>query len=299
MSSRGRSTTADLESLEIDNRRPLALLSGVTDDLTRALDGVRSRMRSAPEAAIVLGSGLGEVVGQVEEPTTLPYGAIPGMPSPSVQGHGGELVLGRLGGRSVVILRGRVHLYEGRSPDDVVFGVRLAIRLGARTIVLTNAAGGIADPLLPGSLMRITDHLNLTGRSPLVGDAAAELGERFVDLGNAYDPELGARVDAFASEASIDLHRGVYAGLLGPSYETPAEIRMLRALGADAVGMSTVLETIAARQLGARVVGVSCITNRAAGLSDERLSHEEVQRVGRQAQRDFGKLLVGVMGALS
>jgi purine-nucleoside phosphorylase len=266
--------------------------------LESARDDVRKTVPEAPDVAIVLGSGLGDFAARIRGAARVPYGAIRGMPVPHVHGHGGQLVAGELGGRAVVALQGRVHLYEGRAIDEVVFGVRLATLLGAKTIVLTNAAGGIADALAPGTLMRITDHLNLTGNNPLVGAAALELGERFVDLGDAYDRAIGERVDALAAAKNLVLHRGVYAGLLGPSYETPAEIRMLRAMGADAVGMSTVLETIAARQLGARVVGISCITNRAAGLSDETLSHEEVQRVGKAAQARFGDLLEAIVEVL-
>ena len=266
--------------------------------LETAAASVRRRHRGRPAVALVLGSGLGALADTFEEAVAVPYAEIEGMPRSSVPGHAGRLVLGRFEGVQTVAMQGRMHLYEGFSPLDVVFGVRLMRRLGAEVLLVTNAAGGIAERLQVGSLMRIEDHLNLTGRNPLVGPEEPGLGPRFVDMTEAYDRRLGTLAEEVAAAGDIELHRGVYAGLLGPSYETPAEIRMLRTLGADAVGMSTVLEVIAARQAGMRVLGISCITNRAAGLSEATLRHEEVAEVAARVQERFGRLVRGIVRRL-
>lgn len=265
--------------------------------LRSALDAALARLAplgAPPDLGIVLGSGLGSLVDRVSEPTRLPYSEIPGMPTPSVVGHGGELVVGRLEERRVALLSGRAHLYEGHPPERAVFGVRVLARWGVPVVLLTNAAGGIADGLRPGSLLLLEDHLNLTGQNPLVGPNDDALGPRFPDLSDAYDAELRALATRVAAELSLPLPSGIYAGLLGPTYETPAEIRMLRALGASAVGMSTVLETIALRHLGARVLGLSCITNLAAGLGTEKLSHDEVAREAGKARVSFENLVLGI-----
>jgi purine-nucleoside phosphorylase len=239
-----------------------------------------------PTVGVVLGSGLGAFGERLE--TTTPYAEIPGMPVSTVAGHAGVLRQGLIGNVPVACLSGRVHLYEGHEPDAVVYGVRMLARLGCRAVLLTNAAGGIAEGLAPGSLMLIRDHLNLTGRNPLAG---AGSGTRFVDMTRAYDP----RFVAFAREAAVavgtTLHEGVYAGVLGPSYETPAEILMLRALGADAVGMSTVLEVIALRQLGVRVGAISCITNLGAGIAAEPLRHGDVEAIAQRTSAGFVALM--------
>ncbi len=265
-----------------------------TERLEAAYASIGGGRRARPTLALVLGSGLGALADTFEAASAVPYEEIEGMPRSSVPGHAGRLVFGRFEGVEAVAMQGRVHLYEGFSPLDVVFGVRLMRRLGAEVLLVTNAAGGIAERLEVGSLMRIEDHLNLTGRNPLLGPEEPGLGERFVDMTRAYDRELGALAEKVAGEQGVELHRGVYAGLLGPSYETPAEIRMLRTLGADAVGMSTVLEVIAARQAGMRVLGISCITNRAAGLSEGLLSHEEVADVAARVEERFARLVRGV-----
>ncbi|HKQ71265.1 MAG TPA: purine-nucleoside phosphorylase, partial [Polyangiaceae bacterium] len=238
--------------------------SGALDSAAAA---VSSKASVRPTVGVVLGSGLGAFGEQLEE--AISYDAIPEMPASSVPGHSGKLRLGRIEGVPVACLQGRAHLYEGNSPADVVFGVRLLAKLGCRAVLLTNAAGGIGPHLEPGDCMLVTDHLNLTGRNPLVGphESDGRAGVRFPDMSRAYDPRLGELAHAAARELGVELKEGVYAGLLGPSYETPAEIRMLRTLGADAVGMSTVLEVIALRQLGVRVAAISCITNLAAGIS--------------------------------
>lgn len=262
--------------------------------LEDAAAAVRAHSRLAPRCGIVLGSGLGGLAEAIDAETAVPYTAIPCMPVPTAQGHAGELVLGRLEGRPVVALRGRVHLYEGRTPADVVFSVRLLAALGAPVVILSNAAGGLNPVFQRGDLMLLTDHLNLTGTNPLVGPNDERLGPRFPDMSQVYDPVLCTLADDAGRAAGTPLRRGVYAGVLGPSYETPAEIRMIRALGADAVGMSTVLEAIAARHAGMRVLGIAVITN-AAGREtaprDRTLRHEDVLAAAAAS----GPRLVGVV----
>jgi purine-nucleoside phosphorylase len=241
-----------------------------------------------PRVGVVLGSGLGELADGIEESVRILYAELPHHPASMVSGHAGRLCLGLIEGVPVACMQGRVHLYEGHDPARVVFGVRLLAELGCSIVLLSNAAGGIARELEPGDLMRIEDHLNLTGTSPLLGPCGR--GVRFPDMTRAYDVELGAECARAAQELGIRLKTGVYAGLLGPSYETPAEIRMLSELGADAVGMSTVLEAIALRQLGVRVGAVSCITNLAAGRGVQPLNHREVELTAARAASDFVRL---------
>lgn len=272
-------------------------------ELARALEAAREAVRAgapgaAPEVAIVLGSGLGGLADTLEDARFVPYGALPGFPRSTVEGHRGRLALGRLEGREVVAMQGRVHLYEGYRGADVAFPIRVMLGLGARTLLVTNASGGVNPDFQAGDLMLITDHLNLTGTSPLLGENPAELGPRFPDLSEAYDPGLRDAARAVAAEAGLTLREGVYAGLLGPAYETPAEVRMLRTLGADAVGMSTVLEVIAARHAGARVLGISCIANPAAGLSLVPLRHEDVQSAATAARDRLTTLVRGVVGRI-
>ncbi len=277
----------------------MTIANPISQELARAADAVRARDGVAPAVGLVLGSGLGAFADTLANRCAIPYGEIPGMAASTVQGHAGRLVLGHHLGLGVAAMQGRVHLYEGHTPARVVLGVRLMIALGARTVVLTNAAGGIRPDLVPGTLMLIEDHLNLTGQSCLLGPNDDALGPRFPQLSDAYDPVLRALAAAVAGREGFELRSGVYAGLLGPSYETPAEIRMLRALGADAVGMSTVLETIAARHMGARCLAVSCITNRAAGLDAKAPSHAEVQASAQAARSRFEALLGGVLAQLA
>jgi purine-nucleoside phosphorylase len=242
---------------------------------------------------VVLGSGLGDFATQVEGAVRIGYGDIPTMPTPHVAGHAGELVLGEVSSVPVACLSGRAHLYEGHTPVDATFGVRLLAELGCRAVLVTNAAGGIRPSFVPGTLMVISDHLNLTGRNPLVGLNDERLGPRFPDLSVAYDAELRRAAHGVAQQLGFELAEGVYAGVLGPSYETPAEVRMLGRLGADAVGMSTVLEVIALRHRGVRVGGLSCITNSAAGISPTPLDHAEVQQVAAQVSERLTRLMVG------
>jgi purine-nucleoside phosphorylase len=230
-----------------------------------------------PEVGIVLGSGLGQFTDGVEIVARASFHEIPGMPVSGVPGHAGELIYAHVGAQRWAILRGRVHLYEGRAALEVTAGVRLLYALGCGTVILTNAAGTLNAAHAPGTWMQLSDHLNLTGTTPLLG------GAHFVDMSAVYDPGLRGEFLHLAKASGMTLHEGVYAGLLGPQYETPAEIRMLRTLGADAVGMSTVLEAIQARALGMRVAGFSCLTNWAAGMQPGELSHAEVLETGRDA----------------
>ena len=244
---------------------------------------VRARSDLVPEIGIVLGSGLGGLADELADSVAIPFADLPGWPAAPAPGHVGRLLLGRLDGVPVAMLQGRLHVYEGNDPGLVIQPVLLMGRLGARVVVLTNAAGGVDPDYGPGTLMIIADHLNLTGRTPLLGPNADAIGPRFTDLTETWSTRLRARLrEAFDGEG-VAFREGVYAGLLGPSYETPAEVRMLRALGADAVGMSTVLEAIAARWAGIELCGVSLITNAGAGYSGVPLSHEEVLAAGAEA----------------
>ncbi len=252
---------------------------------------VRGRTEHRPVVGVVLGSGLGQLADRAESAAVIPYDQIPEFPTPTVPGHAGRLVVGLLGGTPVALLQGRTHLYEGASPDAVVFGVRLLAWFGVRSLLLTCAAGGVNPELSPGRLVRITDQLNLTGASPLTGPNDDRVGPRFPDMSDAYDARLGEALEGCASRLGIGLARGVYAGIPGPSYETPAEIRMLRTMGADLVGMSTVLEAIAARHAGVRVAGLALVTNLAAGLSGGPIGHEEVLARGAAAREDLGRLV--------
>ncbi|HEU4407343.1 MAG TPA: purine-nucleoside phosphorylase [Polyangiaceae bacterium] len=244
-----------------------------------------------PLLGLVLGSGLGAFGDTLDDLDQTPYASIEHMPRPAVLGHAGNLCRGRVGGVEVACLQGRVHLYEGHDGDAVTFGVRLLARLGCRAVLLTNAAGGINPAFAPGDFMLIVDHLNLTGRSPLVGPNDESLGPRFPDMTRAYDPRLCELAREAARGAGARLHEGVYAALLGPAYETPAEIRMIRGLGADAVGMSTVPEVLALRHQGVRVGALSCITNVAAGLGPEPLDHAEVEATAKASRDAFVSLL--------
>ena len=267
--------------------------SSVAARLDDCVFAVRKRVTLEPRIGVVLGSGLGSFADSLEDAVRIPYRDLPHMPSPAVPGHPGNLCFGRVSGVPVVCMQGRVHLYEGYPVDKVVHGVRTMARLGARSVLITNAAGGLEPSWGPGDLMAVVDHLNLTGASPLVGPNDDALGPRFPDLTTAYDPDLRRILQAVAHSARIDLREGVYAALLGPSYETPAEVRMLRMLGAQAVGMSTVSEVIALRHMGVRVGALSCITNLAAGIATRPLQHAEVESTARSRRADIAVLLTG------
>ncbi len=244
---------------------------------------VRARSSLVPAVGIVLGSGLGGLADDLEDAVAIPFADLPGWPTATAPGHVGRLLLGRLGGRPVVMLQGRFHMYEGNDPGLVIQPVLLFARLGAKAVFLTNAAGGLDPGFGPGTLMVISDHINLTGKNPLIGPNAADVGPRFPDLTNAWSPRLRALLHGAAAAEDVALAEGVYVGLTGPTYETPAEVRMLAALGGHAVGMSTVLECIAARWAGLEVVGVSLVSNAGAGYSGEPLTHEEVLASGLEA----------------
>lgn len=248
-----------------------------------------------PNVVVILGSGMSEVLGDLQTEVEIPFHQIPHVPAVSVQGHTGVLSIGKLGAHRVAVSRGRLHFYEGIPMSEVVFPQRAMALAGAQTFLLTNAAGGISGKLKPMSLMLIRDHLNMMGTSPLIGPNLQELGTRFPDMTEAYDAPLRGVFRKVAAELKIDLPEGVYVGLHGPTYETPSEVKMYQMLGGDAVGMSSVPETIALRHMGRRVAGVSCITNLAAGLSSENLTHEEVLQNAKQAHKALSALLRGVI----
>ena len=259
--------------------------------LDALVSAVRARSALTPRLGIVLGSGLGGLADELDDPVAIPFAEFPGWPEATAPGHVGRLLLGTLAGVPVVMLQGRLHIYEGNDPGLVVQPTLLFQRLGADIVVLTNAAGGINPEYGPGTLMVIGDHLNLTGKTPLTGPNADALGARFPDLTDAWDPELRRRLHAAGEAEGIPLEEGIYAGLLGPQYETPAEVRMLRILGADSVGMSTVLECIAACWAGLRVCGISLVTNLGAGYSGQPLTHEEVLAAGAEAGPGLARVI--------
>lgn len=252
----------------------------------------------APEIAITLGSGLGDLADHLVDAVQIPYGEIPHFPVSTVAGHKGQFVVGKLEGREVLCMQGRFHYYEGYDLKQVTLPVRVMKLLGISTQIVTNAAGGINTGFRPGNLMLIEDHLNLTGENPLIGENLEVFGDRFFDMTVAYDAEYRALAEQLAAELNIPLQKGVYAWLTGPNYETPAEIRYLRAIGADAVGMSTVPEVLVARHSGLRVCGISCITNLAAGMGDGLLSHEEVKETADRVKVDFIRLVTALTGRM-
>jgi purine-nucleoside phosphorylase len=267
--------------------------------LDEAVARIRQETELAPRVGVVLGSGLGGLADEVANRLEIPYAEIPGWPASTAVGHAGVLVLGEIAGFPISVMRGRAHLYEGIGADKVVFGIRVLGRLGIRTLVVTNAAGAINTAFRPGQLALVSDHVNLQGTSPLVGPNDDTLGPRFPDMSDAYDPELRRQAHEAAERLGIDLVEGVYAGWLGPQFETPAEIRFLRAAGGDLAGMSTVQEVIAARHLGIRCLGISVVTNMAAGVLPERIDHEAVLEVGAQAAGTLTDLLRELVPTLS
>jgi purine-nucleoside phosphorylase len=262
---------------------------------------IRSRLGAEapqPRTALVLGSGLGAFADELEDARQIPYEEIPGFARPTVEGHAGRLVVGTVEGHAVAAMQGRFHFYEGYKLEEVTFPVRTLSLLGVRSLVLTNAAGGLNNSYAQGSLIVISDHLNLMGVNPLIGRNDARFGVRFPDMTEVYDHEYQDIAVTEAHGMNLELRRGIYAALSGPSYETPAEIRMLRLLGADAVGMSTVPEAIVARQMGLRVLGLSCITNMAAGTTDQPINHDEVIETGERVRATFAALLRRVIPKL-
>ena len=263
--------------------------------LDEATAFVREHTDIVPALGIVAGSGLSALGDLIEGAVRLPFADVPHMHAPTVVGHTGELVIGHLSGLPTVVLSGRVHGYEGHPMEDLVFGVRLLARIGTERVLLTNAAGGIQPWLSPGTLCRLVDHINMSGRNPLIGPNPAALGPRFPDMSHAYCPVFGGQIQRAAAAAGVDLQCGIYACVTGPSYETPAEIRMLRTIGATLVGMSTVPEAIALNHMGVTVGGISCVTNHAAGVSPNKLDHSEVKEVANEA----GPRLLALVSALA
>jgi purine-nucleoside phosphorylase len=271
------------------------------DEFSRAeaaAEFIRSKTALRPEIALVLGSGLGEFADTLADAARIPYGDIPHFPRSTAIGHAGRMVFGRIASTPIAVMQGRVHLYEGHSVRDVVFPIRVFGRMGIRAVILTNAAGGIAAEVQPGSLVLIRDHINLQAVSPVAGPNDERFGLRFFDMTTAYDAEFQRIAQEQAKQLGLKLGRGVYAALPGPSYETPAEIRYLNIIGADLVGMSTVPEVIAARHMNLRVLAISCVTNLAAGLSQQPINHLEVLEIGAHVQKDLVALLTAVIPRL-
>ena len=273
-------------------------VSSYYEDVQAAAERIRSASTAVPSTAVVLGSGLGGFASSLEGASSIAYGEIPNWPVSSVVGHEGRLVIGASGGRPIAALSGRAHLYEGHDLRTVTFGIRVLGLLGVKTLILTNAAGGINAGFTPGDLMVINDHINLLGSSPLTGPNDDRFGVRFPDLTNVYSPRLRRVADDTAAAQGLALRHGVYAAWHGPSYETPAEVRYLRIIGADAVGMSTVPEAIVARHMGIEVLGVSCITNFAAGVLPQPLNHDEVLETAKRVRDTFIRLLKGVIAGI-
>ena len=274
----------------------------MTDDFIQAESAsayVLSQTTLRPRIALVLGSGLGGFADELAESSKIPYARIPSFPRSTAIGHAGQLVIGKSGGVPVAAMQGRVHLYEGYSAREVVFPIRVFARMGIRAVILTNAAGGINREYKQGALVAITDHINLQGHNPLVGPNDERFGLRFPDMTQAYWKPYRDLAFEAARKLGKPLHEGVYAGLLGPSYETPAEIRYLRTIGADLVGMSTVLEVIAARHLGLKILAISCVTNMAAGILDQIIHHQEVLDTGERVRGDFVALLRAVLAEIA
>jgi purine-nucleoside phosphorylase len=268
------------------------------DEVKEAADAIRSRVRELPLVAIVLGSGLGEFANSLTDAVSMPYAELPNWPASRVIGHEGRLVIGTSRGRTIAALAGRSHAYEGHDMRTVTFAVRVLGLLGVKILILTNAAGGVNTGFLQGALMVIDDHINLIGQNPLVGANDDRFGVRFPDMTEVYSSRLRKMADEAGNSMQLRLPHGVYVALLGPSYETPAEIRYLRTIGADAVGMSTVPEAIAARHMGLEVLGISCITNMAAGVLPQPLDHSEVMETARRVRGQFIGLLEGIIGKL-
>jgi len=271
------------------------------DQVKEAADAIRSRVPQVPQVAIVLGSGLGDFANSLGDAVAMPYDQLPHWPASRIIGHEGKLVVGKVanaGGRTIAALAGRCHAYEGHDLSTVTFAVRVLGLLGVKTLILTNAAGGVNTSFLQGALMVIDDHINLTGSNPLVGANDERFGVRFPDMTEVYSARLRRLVDQAGKAMNLLLPHGVYVALLGPSYETPAEIRYLRTIGADAVGMSTVPEAIAARHMGIEVLGISCITNMAAGVLPQPLDHAEVMETARRIRGQFIALLEGIIERL-
>lgn len=276
------SFSRDLNSTEEDE---------MENEVQGAVEYIRSRCLFTPKVGLILGSGLGDYADHIEEPIIIRYKDIPGFPVSSVHGHASQFVIGACMGHKVIAMQGRFHFYEGFSQQQIALAVRVMRQLGIEKLVVTNAAGGINNSFNPGTLMVITDHINYSGSNPLIGKNSDEFGPRFPDMSNVYDKNLRTKLLVEAKHAGIELREGVYMMFSGPSYETPAEIRMARAVGADAVGMSTVPEAITAAHCGIKTIGISCITNLAAGILEKPLNHEEVIETAAQSKKAFNRVL--------
>jgi purine-nucleoside phosphorylase len=261
------------------------------EKLDKAVSFIHSKKKTSPAVGVILGSGLGDFIEKMENKTIISYNDIPHFKKVTVQGHGGNLILGTVRGVDVVALQGRFHFYEGHKLEDVVFPLRVLAALGINILVLTNAAGGINLSYAPGDLVILTDHINFTGQNPLIGPNDDLIGPRFPDMGQAYNKELVQILAETGKELKIKTQQGVYVGVLGPTYETPAEIKMFRILGADVVGMSTVPETIVANHIGLKVCGISCVTNMGAGIIDQKLKHEDIKDEALKVMDNFTNLL--------
>ncbi len=258
----------------------------MSEKITATVDAIRKKGKAAPKIGLILGSGLGELAEEIQDPLIIPYQEIPNFPVLTVAGHAGQLVIGEISGKSVIAMQGRFHFYEGYKMSTITFPVRVMKALGVESLVVTNAAGGANRDFVPGDLMIITDHINFMGTNPLIGPNEEELGPRFPDMSQAYDQEYQELVGKVAAEHALKLQQGVYMGFMGPTYETPAEVRLAQILGADAVGMSTVPEVIVANHCGLRVLGISCITNLAAGMQSS-LNHAEVVETTERVKETF------------
>jgi purine-nucleoside phosphorylase len=263
----------------------------VLHNIQESVNYIRSKSVSKPKIGIVLGSGLGSFVKDIELEITLPYKDIPHFSAPTVEGHSGNLIFGKVDSQSIVILQGRNHFYEGHSMESVVHPTRTLALLGVETLILTNSAGGCGESMIPGDFMIIEDHINLMGTNPLMGPNIKELGPRFPDMTEAYDKRLVQIMEDVFKKQGTRHHKGIYCGVSGPTYETPAEVRYLKLIGGKAVGMSTVPESIAANHLGLRVAALSCITNLAAGMTSQKLSHNEVTETAKQVESEFSSFL--------
>lgn len=263
--------------------------------LNETVEYLKNKIPDRPEIGLILGSGLGVMAEEIEEKVSIAYNDIPHFPTSTVEGHASQLIVGKLMGKKVITMQGRFHFYEGYSLEEVTYPIKVMKKLGVNILLVTNAAGGINIDFKPADLMLIEDHINLTGQNPLIGPNDPDMGPRFPDMSEAYNMELRNIAQDVARQQGVELRKGVYVGLTGPTYETPAEIKFLRTIGADATGMSTVPEVIIANHLDMKILGISCITNMAAGVLNQRLSHEEVVEVGNQVREKFSRLIKGII----
>jgi purine-nucleoside phosphorylase len=270
-------------------------MENVMQKMQIAAEAINGKINEQPTIGLILGSGLGELADEIENAVKIDYNDIPNFPVSTVEGHAGRLVIGQLHNKTVVAMQGRFHFYEGYSMQEVTFPVRVMKALGVETIIVTNACGGMNSEFAAGDLMLITDHINMTGQNPLIGRNEAELGPRFPDMSRAYTPQLVEKVEEVAAKLDIKLQKGVYAGITGPTYMTPAELIMVRNLGADTIGMSTVPEVIVASHMSMKVIGISCITDMAIGEELEPLTHEQVVEVANRTKPKFINLVKNIV----